>query len=63
MSPVLVTGSSGYVGTQLTATLLRAEQPVRAGLRGRTTRTERLGPDRLELGVRAPLGPVRRRGQ
>ena len=33
MSPVLVTGSSGYVGTQLTATLLRAEQPVRAVVR------------------------------
>ncbi len=33
MSPVLVTGGSGYVGTQLVAALLRAGRPVRATLR------------------------------
>jgi len=30
MSPILVTGGSGYVGTQLIAALLRAGRPVRA---------------------------------
>jgi len=30
MSPALVTGGSGYVGTQLIAALLRAGTPVRA---------------------------------
>jgi nucleoside-diphosphate-sugar epimerase len=30
MSPVLVTGGSGYVGTQLIAALLRTGRPVRA---------------------------------
>jgi nucleoside-diphosphate-sugar epimerase len=33
MSPVLVTGGSGYVGTQLIAALLRAGRPVRATVR------------------------------
>ncbi len=33
MSPVLVTGGSGYVGTQLIAALLRAGSPVRATVR------------------------------
>ncbi|MDQ2812992.1 MAG: aldehyde reductase [Actinomycetota bacterium] len=33
MSPVLVTGGSGYVGTQLIATLLRGGSPVRATMR------------------------------
>jgi dihydroflavonol-4-reductase len=33
MSPALVTGGSGYVGTQLIAALLRAGQPVRATVR------------------------------
>ena len=33
MSPVLVTGGSGYVGTQLVATLLEAGRPVRATVR------------------------------
>jgi dihydroflavonol-4-reductase len=33
MSPVLVTGGSGYVGTQLAAALLRAGRPVRAVVR------------------------------
>jgi nucleoside-diphosphate-sugar epimerase len=33
MSPVLVTGGSGYVGTQLVAALLRARRPVRATVR------------------------------
>ncbi len=33
MSPVLVTGGSGYVGTQLIAALLRAGNPVRAAVR------------------------------
>ena len=33
MSPVLVTGGSGYVGTQLVAALLRAGRPVRATVR------------------------------
>ncbi len=33
MSPVLVTGGSGYVGTQLIAALLRAGNPVRATVR------------------------------
>ena len=33
MSPVLVTGGSGYVGTQLVAALLRDGRPVRATVR------------------------------
>lgn len=33
MSPVLVTGGSGYLGTQLIAALLRAGRPVRATVR------------------------------
>jgi nucleoside-diphosphate-sugar epimerase len=33
MSRVLVTGGTGYVGTQLVAALLRAERPVRAAMR------------------------------
>ena len=33
MTPVLVTGGSGYVGTQLIAALLRAGSPVRATVR------------------------------
>ena len=33
MSPVLVTGASGFVGTQLVAALLRAGRPVRATVR------------------------------
>jgi nucleoside-diphosphate-sugar epimerase len=33
MSPVLVTGGSGYVGTQLAAALLRAGRPVRVTVR------------------------------
>ncbi len=33
MNPVLVTGGSGYVGTQLIAALLRAGTPVRATMR------------------------------
>ncbi len=33
MSPVLVTGGSGYVGTQLIAALLRAGSPVRTTVR------------------------------
>ena len=33
MSPVVVTGGSGYVGTQMIATLLRAGRPVRATVR------------------------------
>jgi nucleoside-diphosphate-sugar epimerase len=33
MSPVLVTGGNGYVGTQLIAALLRAGRPVRATMR------------------------------
>jgi nucleoside-diphosphate-sugar epimerase len=33
MSPVLVTGGSGYLGTQLIAALLRAGHPVRATVR------------------------------
>jgi nucleoside-diphosphate-sugar epimerase len=33
MSPVLVTGGSGYVATQLMAALLRDGRPVRATVR------------------------------
>jgi nucleoside-diphosphate-sugar epimerase len=33
MTPVLVTGGSGYVGTQLIAALLRGGRPVRATVR------------------------------
>jgi dihydroflavonol-4-reductase len=40
MSPVLVTGGSGYVGTQLVAELLRAGRPVRATVRSTTRETE-----------------------
>jgi nucleoside-diphosphate-sugar epimerase len=35
MSPVLVTGGSGYVGTQLVAALLRAGHPVRTTVRSK----------------------------
>ena len=35
MSPVLVTGGSGYVGTQLVAALLRTGSPVRATVRSK----------------------------
>jgi nucleoside-diphosphate-sugar epimerase len=45
MSPVLVTGGSGYVGTQLIAALLRDGRPVRATVRS---------PD-SEAGVRAAM--------
>ena len=33
MSPVLVTGGSGYVGTHVIAALLRAGRPVRTTVR------------------------------
>ena len=33
MSPVLVTGGSGYLGTQVIAALLRAGHPVRTTVR------------------------------
>jgi uncharacterized protein YbjT (DUF2867 family) len=36
MSAVLVTGGSGYVGTQLVAALLRAGRPVRTTVRSMT---------------------------
>ena len=49
MSPVLVTGGSGYIGTQLVAALLRAGRPVRVSVRS---------PD-SEAGLR---GSVRRGG-
>jgi dihydroflavonol-4-reductase len=45
MSPVLVTGGSGYVGSQLVAALLRADRPVRATVSA---------PDR-EAGLRAAV--------
>lgn len=41
MSPVLVTGGSGYVGTQLVAALLRAGRPVRTTMRS-TARVDSL---------------------
>ena len=40
MSPVLVTGGSGYVGTQLIAALLRAGSPVRATVRSTAAEAE-----------------------
>ena len=40
MSPVLVTGGSGYVGTQLVAALLRAGRPVRATVRSAAREAE-----------------------
>jgi nucleoside-diphosphate-sugar epimerase len=40
MSPVLVTGGSGYVGTQLIAALLRAGHPVRATVRSTAREAE-----------------------
>jgi nucleoside-diphosphate-sugar epimerase len=40
MSPVLVTGGSGYVGTQLVAALLRAGNPVRATVRSTASEAE-----------------------
>jgi len=40
MSPVLVTGGSGYVGTQLIAALLRAGSPVRATVRSTASEAE-----------------------
>ncbi|MGD0607728.1 MAG: NAD-dependent epimerase/dehydratase family protein [Streptosporangiaceae bacterium] len=40
MSPVLVTGGSGYVGTQLIAALLRAGHPVRATVRSTASEAE-----------------------
>jgi nucleoside-diphosphate-sugar epimerase len=40
MSQALVTGGSGYVGTQLIAALLRAGQPVRATVRAAGRETE-----------------------
>jgi dihydroflavonol-4-reductase len=40
MSPVLVTGGSGYVGTQLVAALLRAGRPVRATVRSKNREAE-----------------------
>ncbi|GAA0965574.1 aldehyde reductase [Acrocarpospora macrocephala] len=40
MSPVLVTGGSGYVGTQLIAALLRAGNPVRATVRSTAQEAE-----------------------
>ena len=48
MSPVLVTGGSGYVGTQLVAELLRAGSPVRATVRSTAAEAggARRGPSR-----------------
>src|ERR1700734_3999875 len=40
MSPVLVTGGSGYPGTQLVAALLRAGRPVRAAVRSAAREAE-----------------------
>jgi dihydroflavonol-4-reductase len=40
MSPVLVTGGSGYLGTQLIAALLRAGRPVRATVRSTAREAE-----------------------
>src|SRR6204780_3598479 len=40
MSPVLVTGGSGYVGTQLIAALLRDGRPVRATVRSLDSEAE-----------------------
>ena len=40
MSPVLVTGGSGYVGTQLIAALLRAGSPVRTTVRSQAAEAE-----------------------
>jgi nucleoside-diphosphate-sugar epimerase len=40
VSPVLITGGSGYVGTQLAATLLRSGQPVRVTVRSLSSEAE-----------------------
>ena len=67
MSPVLVTGGSGYVGTQLIAALLRAGRPVRATVRstareGNVRAAVRRGDDHADLGgeqVHAAAAAVR----
>ena len=49
MSPVLVTGGTGYVGTQLIAALLQAGSPVRATVRSTAHEAEVRAAVRLSL--------------
>ena len=64
MSPVLVTGGSGYLATHLIAELLEAGRPVRATVRS-TSREAELAAQHARLGYlreKAALWDARERG-